>query len=99
MITIKNKEYKFKFTLRAMLIFEQVTKRNFSIQSLTDEYIYLYCMIMANNPDSNLTFDDLMDAMDEDPTIMIQFKEELNNYNKKAALFINEDDADSKKKS
>lgn len=97
MITIKGKEYKFKFTLRAMMIFEQITKRTFSINSITDEYLYLYCLLIANNPQESLTFDDLIDAMDEDITIMEQFKQALETHSKQNSLFSNTEDGDVKK--
>lgn len=97
MITIKGKEYKFNFTLRAMMIFEQITKRGFSIKSMTDEYLYLYCLLIANNPNESITFDELIDAMDEDMSIMEQFKEALENHSKQNSLFSNNEDGDVKK--
>lgn len=97
MILINNKEYKLKFTLRAMMIFEQITEKPFSITTLTDEYVYLYCLIMANNPEASLTFDELLNAMDEDPSILISFKSSLEEYGKKQSLY-NEDTSDPKKK-
>lgn len=80
-----------------MMIFEGVTQKSFQLTNITDEYIYLYCMIMANYPDSNLTFDDLIDAMDQDPTIIEEFKNLLESYVKKKEQFPIED-TDSKKK-
>lgn len=80
-----------------MMIFEGVTQKSFQLTNITDEYIYLYCMIMANYPDSNLTFDDLIDAMDQDPTIIEEFKSLLESYVKKKEQFPIED-TDSKKK-
>lgn len=94
---IKGKEYNLKFTLRAMMIFEGVTQKPFQLNNITDEYIYLYCMIMANYPDANITFDDLIDAMDQDPSIMEEFKSLLESYVKKKDQFPNEE-TDVKKK-
>jgi hypothetical protein len=68
---INNKEYKLKYTLRALFIFEQTTGRAFKMETLTDEYIFFYCILAANNPNMDLTFEGLIDAIDEDPTIMI----------------------------
>lgn len=97
-IIINGEELKMKFTLRAMLIFEQVCGKTFALSNITDEYIYLYCMIMANNPDSKLTFNDLIDAMDEDPGILMQFKKLLEDYTSKQQLLNKENgDADLKK--
>lgn len=98
MVTINNKEYKLKFTMRAMIIFEQITKKIFSIETLTDQYIYFYSLIVANNPDTDLTFDGLVDAIDEDPTLLTAFLNELQSYNNKMKQFATEQ-ADSKKKS
>jgi hypothetical protein len=36
MIKIKNKEYKVKYTFRALMLFEQITSKMFSIDNLTD---------------------------------------------------------------
>lgn len=98
MITIKGKEYKLKFTVRAMMLFEQITKRVFSITTLTDEYLYLYCLIMANNKEADLTFEDLIDAMDEDITIMEKFKHEMELFSKKNSLYTSNDEGGDVKK-
>ena len=72
-ITIKDKQYKIKYTLRALFIYEQITGKAFNLRTITDEYLFFYCILAANNPDIQLTFDDLIDAIDEDMNIMIQF--------------------------
>ena len=70
-ITIKDKQYKIKYTLRALFIYEQITGKAFNLRTITDEYLFFYCILAANNPDIQLTFDDLIDAIDEDMNIMI----------------------------
>lgn len=96
MITINNKEYKFKFTLRAMMLFEQITQRTFAINNLTDEYLYIYCLVMANNPNADMTFEDLIDAMDNDPAILEKFKEELEIYTKKQSMYLDTENVKKK---
>lgn len=97
-ITIKGKEYNIKYTIRAMIIFEQVTKQMFQIKTLTDEYLFLYSLVMANNKDANLTFDDLLDAIDEDSNIMLQFEEFMKQEADKQQLFNDDDKKDDGKK-
>ena len=37
---INNKEYKLKYTLRALFIYEQITGKAFKLETLTDEYLF-----------------------------------------------------------
>ncbi|WP_308576492.1 hypothetical protein [uncultured Prevotella sp.] len=75
LITIKNKEYKIKQTLRALFIFEQITGRPFEIKTMLDNYIFFYSVIIANNPDNILDWDDFIDALDESPNLLTEFTE------------------------
>ncbi len=97
---IKNKEYKFKITLRAMMIFEQITGKPFNINGVLDEYIYFYSLLMANNNDFNYTFEEFIDILDESPNLIKDYKEALEDYGKKMNVFNKEEseDVDSKKK-
>ena len=65
-MTIKGQDYKLKYTLRALFIYEQITGKAFELKTITDEYLFFYCVLMANNPDSSLTFEELIEAIDED---------------------------------
>ena len=75
-ITINGKEYKVKQTIRAMFLYEQITKKAFKIETLMDNYVYLYTLILANNEEV-LEWDDFLDALDSDPTIFTQLNEIL----------------------
>ena len=37
-----------------------------------DNYLFFYCMILANNPDCLLEWDDFIDAMDNDASLITQ---------------------------
>lgn len=71
-ITINNKEYKVKYTIRAMFIFEQIKGESFAINTSLDNFIFLYSLILANNKDNPLSWDEFIDAIDNDPTIAQQ---------------------------
>lgn len=77
-ITIRGKEYKVKYTIRAMFIFEKMANKIFKIESLLDWYIFYYSMILANNPDCELLFDDFIDECDSNPTLISNMQEYLN---------------------
>lgn len=90
-INIKNKEYKVKQTLRALFIFEQITGRPFEIKTMLDNYIFFYSVILANNPDNILDWDDFIDALDETPNLLNDFTELNQKQNKVDALFNSEE--------
>lgn len=97
-IKINNVDYKVKYTIRALFIFEQITGKAFEIKTLLDNYIFFYSMLMANNPDNILSWDEFIDALDSDPTIYKQLQEIVNIEEKKQKLLSNSDSDSSVKK-
>lgn len=69
-VKIKGTQMKIKPTLRALFIFEEIKGGKFEIERLLDNYLFLYCVILANNPDCNMTWDEFIDVMDNDPTLV-----------------------------
>ena len=65
-IKINDKEYKVKYTIRALFIYEQITGKPFAINTLMDNYIFFYSLILANNLDDVLEWDTFIDALDAD---------------------------------
>lgn len=76
-MTINNKEYRLKYTFRALMLFEQITNKMFNIESLSDELVFFYCILLASNPDDTMTFDEFMDSVDDNPTLLAQFQQFL----------------------
>lgn len=68
-ITINKKKYEVRYTIRAIFLFEQITKAPFEIKTITDSYVFFYCMILANNPENVLEWDDYLNALDRDKTL------------------------------
>ena len=98
-ITINNKEYKVKYTIRALFIFEQIAGRAFEIKSTLDNYLFLYSMILANNPDTPLDWDEFIDAMDNDMSLIGQLNKIISDSQKKNELFNEVTDENGEKKS
>ncbi len=96
-ITIQDKTYKIKYSIRALFIFEQLTGKSFSLDSLMNQYVFYYSMILANNPECTLTFESFIDSCDENPTIMIDFQSYISEVFAKQAQLVKSEE-DSKKK-
>ena len=99
-IEINGKNYKLKYTIRSLFIWEQITGKSFKIEKMLDNYLFFYSMILANNPDEILEWDDYINAMDEDPTLLKRMSDIIEEQQKKDNLFTNEekDKKGSKKK-
>lgn len=98
-ITINNTEYKVKYTIRALFIFEQITGKAFEIKTLLDNYIFFYSMILANNPDNILDWNVFIDALDSDPSIFQQLNLLVENEQKKQLLLCDNSEDGTLKKS
>ena len=71
---INGKEYKFKRTMRSIMMFEQMKDKSISELSerIEDLVSYYYCVLKACNKESEITFDEFVDALDEDETLLGQ---------------------------
>ena len=98
-ITINNKDYRLKYTIRALFIFEQISGKPFEIKSTLDNSLFFYSMILANNPDTPLEWDEFIDALDNDYTLLGQLNSIITDSQNKNHLFLESEDQDGQKKS
>lgn len=96
-IKINEKEYELKYTLRALFIFEQIKGKQFSIDTLTDEYLFFYCLILANNKDVEMSFDAFIDELDKTPGLILEYKNFMEQEMRKQNIFKPEETDDKKK--
>lgn len=96
-ITINEKEFKLKYTIRALFIFEQITGRAFEIKTTMDNYLFFYSMLLANNPNTPLEWDEFIDAVDNDTTLINQLNQVIVDSQKKNELFNEVTDNGEKK--
>lgn len=86
-IKINGVDYKIKYTIRALFIFEQITGKAFKIENLLDNYIFFYSMILANNPDNTLDWDDFLNCIDDNPNLFQEMNDIVNDEEKKSKVF------------
>lgn len=98
-ITINGKDYKVKYTLRALFIFEQITKKPFEIKTLLDNYVFFYSIILANNDDNILDWNDFIDALDENPALFTDINNIVNQSAKVEDIIDGGEDSKGQKKS
>lgn len=96
-ITIAGKEYRMKYTLRALFVYEEITGRPYKGERLLDSYVLMYAMLMANNKEADLTFDGMIDACDGDSSLFSTFLRVLEDEGKRVGMLAG-NDSDGKKK-
>lgn len=72
-VSIDNKEYYLRYSLRSLFKYEQLTGHPYEGKKLEDAYLLLHASLMACNPEYSLTFEQLIDQCDIDPTIFDEF--------------------------
>jgi hypothetical protein len=70
-----------------LFIFEQITGKSFKLETLLDNYIFYYSIILANNPNNVIDWDEFIDALDNDPKKLEEFGKVLSDEEKKDKLF------------
>lgn len=76
-VTIKDKEIELKYSIRSMLMYENITGKSFNPETLTDVITFMYCVFVSSSNDYSLKFDDFINELDENPDIVKQFSEWL----------------------
>ena len=95
-ILINGKEYPIKYGIRAMLIAEQITQKPFSLDNMNEQLVFLYACLLAAENELTMTYEEFLDAVDEDMSIIIRFGQYLAEQQKKESNILK--DTKSKKK-
>ncbi|KAA6335895.1 hypothetical protein EZS27_015922 [termite gut metagenome] len=101
-IAIKGKEYKLHYGLRALIIFEGITGKPF--HSITEEgtteneIILYYSIVLAANPESPLTYEYFLSALDEDYDLLLSIREWFKSVSKDLLPKTSKDTPEDKKK-
>lgn len=90
-IRINNTDYKIKYTIRAMFVWEQIMKKSFNLETTLDNYAYFYSLILANNPDNAPSWNDFLNAVETNPNLINELLNYLTEYHKSQEIFNDEE--------
>ena len=79
-----------------MLIAEQITQKPFSLDNMNEQLVFLYSCLLAADNELNMSYEEFLDAVDEDMSIIIRFGQYLAEQQKKESNILK--DTKSKKK-
>ena len=72
-VTIKNKEIELRYSFRSMMIYEKITGTSFNPKGVTEIMIYFYSSILASDKKIDLSFEEFMNWIDENPNALNDF--------------------------
>ena len=97
-ILINGKEYKIKYGIRAMLIAEQITQKPFSLENMNEQLVFLYSCLLAADNELSMTYDEFLNDIDEDMSVIIRFGQFLAEQQKKEKNILKDKGSKKKKK-
>lgn len=75
-IQIKDIEITLKSTFRTYIIFENITGKSFqNVATLSDILCFMYATILASTKNAEISFDEFMDYIDENPNVVTEFSD------------------------
>lgn len=78
-ITIKDKEIELKQTLRALIMYENLSEKAFEPKTFQDILVFLYCIVLTSSKNYSLiTFDEFIDYIDENHQVLADMTKWLN---------------------
>lgn len=98
-VTIKGQqEVTLRYSMRALFQYENITGQSFNPKTLQDFCTFFYCVLCSSNKDLDLTFDEFVDYLDEDPSKISEFAEWLGNTMAKNNFLAQSQEKESKGK-
>lgn len=97
-ILINNQEYPIKYGIRAMLISEQITQKPFSLENMNEQLVFLYACLLAADNELSMSYEEFLDAVDEDMSIIIRFGQYIAEQQKKEKNILKDKGTKKKKK-
>lgn len=76
-ITINNKNIELKYSIRALMMYENIKEETFSPSNITNIVTFMYCIIVSSAKNYSITLDEVLDAIDENNGLLKEFTEWL----------------------
>lgn len=87
-IAIDGVDYKLAYNLRSLFTYEEIAGHPYKGEKAIDNYTFLYSMLLANNEGFSMTFDEFLNACDEDLNIFQTFVDVVEEHSKRVSAFV-----------
>ena len=87
-IIIQGKEYNLAYNLRALFVYEELAGKPYKGEKTIECYLFFFAMLSANNEDFSMSFDEFVNACDEDMSLYKTFIEIMREQYKRESAFL-----------
>lgn len=74
-VTINKKKITLKYSIRALIMYENITQQDYTHTNINDTLTLFYCYVLTSAKDYSLTWDDFLDFIDKDMNVIQEFNE------------------------
>lgn len=75
---INNREVELKYSIRAMMMYENITGESFNPKNLTDILTFFYCIVVSSMKDYSYSFENFIDELDNEPSKLEELTKWMN---------------------
>lgn len=72
-INIKDKEVELKYSIRVLLMYENITGKTFESSSITNLITFFYCVVVYSANDYSIMLDEFITWIDENDGVLVEF--------------------------
>ena len=72
-VKINEKEITLKKTFRSVIAYEAAMGKSFNPQTFSETIMYFFCTLLSSDQDVEITFDDFLGYLDDNPTALKEF--------------------------
>lgn len=87
-INIKGQEVTLKYSFRSLIMYENIQNKSFDPKTTTDVLVFFFCIIISSAKGIDLTFDEFLDMIDDNPELLIDFTKFLTSEMDKNDMFM-----------
>ena len=87
-VIIGGKEWTLAYNLRTLFTYEEIAGHPYKGEKTLDTYILFFSMLMANNSEFSMTFDEFIDECDKDMELYQSFVEVVEEHGKRVSAFL-----------
>lgn len=92
-VEINGRRLRMAYNLRTLFVYEEIAGKPYTGLVSIENYLLMYAMLIANNKDLDMEFEELIDACDKDMGLFATFTEVIEEQARRVRAF-----ADDKKK-
>ena len=72
-VKVNDKEITLRYSFRSLILYENIQKKSFSPETTTDVLIFMFCVILSSEKDLEFNFNQFLDMIDENPSLVTEF--------------------------